>query len=396
MAMKKLPKTLFKFIIFAAVVGAALWFWQPWNKKPGPADTAAPPLTVTRGDIEDVVTAQGKLEPKDYVDVGAQVSGQLQVLHTEIGDDVKSGTLVAEIDPEIYEAQVKADDAAIKTLSAQLQQQKAQRDLAAQQYQRNANLVKTAAVSKDAYDISKTALDVAKAAVAATEAQMEEAQSRLEGDTANLGYTKIYAPMDGTVVVQDTKEGQTLNANQTAPTIMQIANLDTMTVRAQVAEADIMRIKEGVKAYFTTLGSDERRWEGTVRQVLPSPETINDVVLFNVLIDVDNKDRTLMTGMSTQVFFTLGEAKDVVLVPNAALGKRLMDQDKDGAMAYEVIVVENGIETKRPALIGLTDRTLAEVKSGLNAGEQVVDQAAALAAKRAGGGFNPARMGRRL
>lgn len=369
---RPLAPRLFKTLILLAVIGAAIWWFFLRASAESEAVTGMPPVTITKGDIEDNVTAQGKLEPKQYVDVGAQVSGQIEKLHTEIGDNVKTGDLLAEIDPEIYESQVRADEAQLKTLNAQLAQQRAEVKLATQQFKRNASLIKTNAISRDAYEQSETALQVAKAEEAALMAQIEEAQSRLEGDQANLGYTKIYAPMDGTIVVQDTREGQTLNASQTAPTLMQIANLDIMTVRAQVAEADITRIKEGTDVYFTTLGSSERKWQGKVRQVLPSPETVNDVVLYNVLVDVDNADRQLMTGMSTQIFFVLGGAKDVVLIPVSALGKRMMSKDSEDGLAYEVSVGNPAAPETRIIYIGLMDRTKAEVRAGLAAGEQVI------------------------
>ena len=369
------PNKAAKFLratLLLAVAAAVIWWFFFRTPATDPNMVTTTPVTIETGDIEDMVTAQGKLEPKQYVDVGAQVSGQIEKLYTEIGDVVKTGDLLAEIDPEIYESQVRADKAQLKTLNAQLVQQKAEVALAQLQFKRNAALIKTNAISRDAYEQTETALAVAKAEQDALSAQIEEAQSRLEGDEANLGYTKIYAPMDGTVVVQDTREGQTLNASQTAPTLMQIANLQTMTVRAQVAEADIPRLKEGVDVYFTTLGSDERKWEGKVRQVLPSPETVNDVVLYNVLIDVDNSDGGLMTGMSTQIFFVLGGAKGVPIIPVSALGRRMMKDDSDQGLAYEVTVRNGKTDTVKTIYVGLMDRSRAEVKSGLVAGDVVI------------------------
>src|SRR5690606_2265467 len=134
-------------------------------------------------------------------------------------------------------------------------------------------------------------------------------------------------------VSQTAREGQTLNANQQAPIILQIANLDVMTVRVQVAEADVTRLKPGLPVYFTTLGMMDKRWHGRVRQILPSPETVNDVVLYIVLIDVDNRDHQLLTGMSAQVFFEIGKAHDVLTVPVAALGRRVPAKDSDRGRA---------------------------------------------------------------
>jgi macrolide-specific efflux system membrane fusion protein len=154
--------------------------------------------------------------------------------------------------------------------------------------------------------------------------------------------------------------------------IMQLAKLDKMTVRSQTAEADIMRIKPGLPVYFTTLGSEQRRWQGTVRQVLPTPEVVNNVVLYNVLIDVDNIDRQLMTGMSAQVFFVLGEAKHVLIIPVSALGKRLPELDNEKGTAYRIKALGTGQKfSEKIIYIGLQNRRFAEVREGLKTGEQV-------------------------
>src|SRR5665811_620796 len=149
------------------------------------------------------------------------------------------------------------------------------------------------------------------------------------------------------MVDQKAREGQTLNANQTTPTILQLAKLDIMTVRAQVAEADVMRLRPALPVYFSTLGSGDRRWQATIRQILPTPEIINNVVLYDVLVDVDNHDRQLMTGMSTQMFFVLGMAEQVPLIPIAALGKRLSEEDNQNDAAYRIkAVTDQGVQEK--------------------------------------------------
>lgn len=328
-------------------------------------------IAPTRGAIEETVTAQGKLEPKEFVDVGAQISGQLLKLHKEIGDTVKKGELIAEIDPKIYTAQVAADEARLKTLHAGLAEQNAQVAFTQSVYNRNARLMKDDAVSRETLDASLKEYKAAQARAASYKAQIEEATSQLEANTANLGYTKIYAPIDGTIVSQTSKEGQTLNANQTAPVIVQVADLDTMTVRAQVAEADISRLKAGMPVYFTTLGS-ERRWESTLRQLLPSPDaTVVDVVLYNALVDVENTDRSLLTGMSTQMFFLLGRDEQALLIPAQALGKKLPRTEGAKGEPYEVMVETPKGPVSRTVEIGLMNRTQAQVLSGLSENERV-------------------------
>jgi macrolide-specific efflux system membrane fusion protein len=323
---------------------------------------------VALGDIETTVTALGNLQPKDYVDVGAQISGQLEKLHVDIGDVVENGELLAEIDGTRYEAQVRADQANIGSLNAQILQQNANLELARSTHARNQRLYDARAVSQEEVESSAAALKVAEAELNSLHAQLDEAQSQLDGDVANLGYTKIYAPMAGTIVTKDAVEGQTLNANQTAPTIVRIANLRTMTVWAQVAEADVVKVRPGMPAYFTTLGLPERRWQGTVRQVLPTPEIVNDVVLYDVLIDVDNADGVLMTEMTAQVFFVLGSAEDVPLVPYAAL--RPLADGAAGEYTADVMTAR-GLET-RVVTIGLSTRSVAQVVSGLAVGDEVV------------------------
>jgi macrolide-specific efflux system membrane fusion protein len=357
-------------VILALLCGLFYGGFHLWHKRAEKESAArrTAVVTVEKGDIEEVVTAQGKLEPKEFVDVGVQVSGQIRKLYVDLGQVVKKGDLIAEIDPKLYQSKVEADEARIKTLEAQVAQQEAQLLLAGQQFDRTKKLLETNAVSREAYDSADAQLKIAKAQKDALEAQLQEARSTLAGDQANLGYTKIYAPMDGTVVLADTKEGQTLNATQSAPRIVQLASLDTMTVRAQVAEADIMRVREGGEVYFTTLGAGGRKWNGVVRQILPSPNLVNEVVLYNVLVDADNKDRQLMSGMSTQMFFVMGRANNVPLVPVAALGKRVSKEDKGATLAYRVRV--NGKDEKI-IHVGLMNRTMAEVKEGLAEGDKV-------------------------
>jgi macrolide-specific efflux system membrane fusion protein len=322
---------------------------------------------VIKGDLEKTVTALAQVRPKTFVDVGTQVSGQLRKVEVEIGDTVKQGQLLAQIDPTVYQTRVLADRAKIDNLKAQLDQARAQLVLDQAREERARSLFSTNATSKDAFELATANFKINQAKIAGFEAQIKEMEATLAGDEANLNYTKIFAPQAGTVVDQIAFEGQTLNANQTAPIIVRIADLDIMTVWSQVAEADVPRITAGMPVYFTTLGSPDKRYTATVRQVLPTPQTVNDVILYNVLIDVPNKERELMTNMTAQVFFVLGSVKDALLVPVAAL--RPSQRDKG---AFTVRVLENGAVKMKRVTVGLQDRNLAEIKSGLKEGEQVV------------------------
>src|ERR1044071_2272255 len=362
-----------KVIALVAIVMliAGGWYWYS-SAAQAPKQNVTVPITVSRGNVEVLVTAQGKLEPKQYVDVGTQVSGQLKKIHVDIGDAVQKGQLLAEIDPRVYQAQVEAGEAKLNSLRAQLVQQKAEAVLADQNLQRNQNLIAVNAVSKQALQETESQAAVEKSQVDSIAAQMQETESNLKASRTNLGFTKIYAPISGTVTTLPTKEGQTLNANQTAPTIMQVANLDMMTVRAQVAEADVSSVKENMPAYFTTLGNSDHRWTGKVRQIQPSPEIVNDVVLYDVLIDVKNEGRQLMTGMTTQVFFIFGKADNAVVVPAEALTRRAAKEDNDKGKAYRVTVTKGDSREQRIIHVGLQTRTQAEVTDGLQAGEQIL------------------------
>ena len=354
------------------LAGVGYWVYAGHLKLGAARDPSNNVIEIGMGSIEETVTAQGKLEPKQYVEVGTQVSGQLKVLHVNIGDTVKKGDLIAEIDPQVYESAVAGDEARLKTLQAQKAQAEAQQVQAQQKLTRSQTLFQQEAVSKEVLQDAETALKVAVAAVKSLAAQIDEAQSTVDGDKTKLSYTKIYAPMDGIVVSQSAQQGQTLNANQTAPIVVQVADLDTMTVRAQVAEADVSKLKPDMALYFTTLGS-QRKWKGAIRQILPTPETINDVVLYDVLVDVENKDHQLMTGMSAQIFFELGNAENVPLIPVAVLGKHLEKKDSDLGQAYVAhVVYATGAIEDNIIYIGLIDRTNAEVKSGLAVGDKVV------------------------
>ena len=278
-----------------ALGGGYYWYAASSNAGGKPVVVAA-----TRADVEDVVTAVGNLQPLTSVDVGAQVSGQLETLHVQIGDDVQKGQLLAEIDSSVMAAKVDAGNAQL-------------------QAERQARLMKDNATSQDALDTAEAAAKSAAAQVKSVQAQIQQSESSLKADKATLSYSKIYAPMTGTVSAIPAKQGQTLNANQSAPLILTIADLSTMTVFTQVSEADVPKLKLGMEAYFTTLGDGTRRWSGKLRQILPTPTVVNNVVLYTALFDVANPARQLMTQMTAQVFFVRASAHDVVIVPVSAL-----------------------------------------------------------------------------
>jgi macrolide-specific efflux system membrane fusion protein len=354
--------------------------WRAWSGESA-GNVALLTAVAQRGNLEDTVTATGTLQPKDFVDVGTQVSGQLKKLHVDVGAVVAAGQLLAEIDPSVYQAKVDGDRAQLLNQQAQLADRQAQLALAELQLRRQQNLMREDATTADALQSAEAARQSALAQVNAIRAQMLQTQSTLRGDEASLGYTKIYAPIAGTVVSQAAKQGQTLNANQQAPIVMRIANLSTMTVQAQVSEADVPKLKVGMDVYFTTLGGDNRRFYGKLRQIPPTPTIVNNVVLYDALFDVENKDRALMTQMTAQVFFVASSAKDAVLVPIAAVRP-------PGRVR---VLGEDGKVTQREVKVGVANRISVQILAGLEPGEKVVigNRAPAAARAKAGSALVP-------
>jgi membrane fusion protein, macrolide-specific efflux system len=275
---------------------------------------------VQTGDIEDLVTATGTLEPRDYVDVGAQVSGQIDKLNVEVGDMVKAGDVLASIDATTSEARVEANEASLRSAKASLETQKNNLEKAQRDYERQQNLFKEDATTAESLANAKTAFENAQHQIDQSKAQIEQQAANMRIEATNLKYTKIIAPIDGTVMSIAVKEGQTINATQQAPTVLRLANLNTMTVRTDVSEADVSKLQKGMNVYFTTLGAgSNRRWYGTLKRIEPTPKTQNSVVLYPVLFDVQNEGSSLMPSMTAQVFFVVSQARNVLTVPMAAL-----------------------------------------------------------------------------
>jgi macrolide-specific efflux system membrane fusion protein len=318
--------------------------------------------------------------------VGAQASGQIQKIHVEVGDRVKEGQLLVEIDPSTQQAKLDAGRFSIENLKAQLQEQRAQHDLARQKYQRQQHLKAGGATREEDVQTAEAELRATQARIDMFQAQIRQAQASLRSDQAELGYTRIYAPMGGTVVALDARQGQTLNAQQQTPLILRIAKLSPMTVWAEVSEADIGHVKPGMTAWFTTLSGGQRRWNSTVRQILPVPPKPLDqtsqgggspasssksgsarVVLYTVLLDVDNADNALMAEMTTQVFFVADQAKNVLTAPIAAL--------QTGTQAHSHtarVVAKNGSIEQRDVRTGISDRLRVQIIEGLQEGDHLL------------------------
>lgn len=364
-------------LIIVVAVAAGGWFYWDASASPAPVQQTQP---VVVGSVQDTVSAVGTLQARTYVDVGTQVSGQLREIRVDFGDKVEKGQLLAQLDPTVYAARVAADEASLMNLQAQMSERRVKLELAEKTLTRQRRLYSGRATSEETVDQADADVRMQKAQIQALEAQIKQAESTLAADRANLSYTKIYAPIAGTVVDISARLGQTLNANQSAPIVLRIAELDTMTVKTQVSEADVSRLKVGMKANFTTLGQPDRRRNGELRQILPTPTVTNNVVLFSSLFDVANPDQEMLPDMTAQVFFVVAEARDVPLVPMSALRPVPRDRGK-----YTVRVMENGQPVIRPVKIGVTNRVVAEVREGLQAGEEVVIDAPTPMGGRQGG-----------
>jgi len=381
--MRRLPHPRRR-LLLSALALLSLGSLLAWKTLPFGAQPIST-VAVTRADIESSVTALGTLQPRRYVDVGAQASGQIHTLHVEAGDQVRKGQLLVEIDPSTQQARLDAGRYSIDNLKAQLAEQRAQFQLAQQQLKRQRDLAAAGATRDEDVQTAAAQLKVTQARIDMFQAQIRQAQANLRSDEAELGYTRIYAPMNGTVVAVDAREGQTLNAQQQTPLILRIARLSPMTVWAQVSEADIGKVKPGMTAYFTTLAGGKRRWTSTVRQILPIPPkpldqssqgggsptsatngtTGSQVVQYTVLLDVDNPDGALMAEMTTQVFFVAGQASQVLTVPLAAL------DDNNGLRLARVLNSKGEVE-QRQVQTGLSDRLRVQVLDGLSEGERLV------------------------
>ena len=381
---RRRPGRLIAGLVILALIGAAGAYGLQ-RYRASERTEAVVTQAVARGDIENSVTATGLLTPIRDVDVGAQVSGQLKSVRVQIGDEVKEGDLVAEIDSASIETQIEIAEAEIANLAAQMLDKRAQVVLAKANLARQQTLVAGNTAARSALDEAVAALATAEANVAALEAQTRKQQASLKDARISLGHTKIFAPLSGTVVDIAAKEGQTLNANQSTPTIATVADLSTMTVEAEVSEADIGKLTPGMEAYFTLLGQPGKRYPGQLRQIKPTPQTENNVILYYALFDVPNPEGRLMMNMTAQVFFVRDHVENVLTVPVAALKGR-----SESPEAKVTVIKTDGSRETRDVTVGVRNRVVAEIRSGLQEGENVVvgtgTTGAAAASTRGNGG----------
>lgn len=449
-----MPKIKLSKLIIIAVVAIAIAATAWYFFKPEPEQNQFITADVSRGDIENSVLATGVLEATKMVSVGSQVSGQVKKMYVVLGDQVKQGQLIAQIDSIRQENELKTAEANIKNQQAQLATRQANLAKVEAEYNRQKAMYAQDATSRAELESALASFKTAQADITAVNAQIEQSRLTLSTAKEDLGYTRIVAPMDGTIVAIVTEEGQTVNANQSAPTIVKLAKLDTMTVKSEISEADVMKVEEGQTVYFTTLGNSEKKHYATLRQVEPAPNSINtesnsntsstsSAVYYNALFDVPNEDGKLRIDMTAQVFIILDEAKNVLTIPASAVqtsnrpqrqrvqnpnreagaeqprGERSREENTNNPnrparlelTAEERQLVEQGKASigmvrvlqadgsakPQSVLIGLNNRVTAQVIRGLKQGDKVViadgaDSSNDAAKRGARGGAGPMRM----
>ena len=399
-----LPRTRRSRLLFLAgalvLVVAGIWFTQ---RKPAVPALATTP--VSRGDLQQTVEATGTIDAFKRVSVGAQASGQVRSLKVRLGDTVKAGDLIAEIDATTQQNEVLRAESTLLQQRAQLAVQQATLRKAELDHARQREMLAAEATSQQEYDATEAQVRTARAQVQSSQAQITGSETAVSTARANLAYTRIVAPMDGTVVAVVTEEGRTVNAAQTAPTIVMLARLDVVTVNAEVSEADVVKITSGMPVYFTTLGDPDRRYHATLRQINPAPASIanessssagssgsssTSAVYYNALFDVENPDGTLRIDMTAQVTVLLKEAKNVLMVPSVALGPKT----RNGGQRVRVVGVD-GVPQPREVRVGINNGANAQILSGLREGERVVvgEAGAGATAGPSGRGATAVRMG---
>ena len=334
---------------------------------------------IHRGDIQTTVMTTGILQPLKKISVGAQVNGQLRKLHVRQGDRVKKGQLLAEIDPVLQQNELRNAQAELHSNRAQMQSDKA----LLKQYQlaltRQKNMARDSAGVQSDLESAQAQYDVQQEQLNMDNARLIQAEISVETAKANLGYTRIIAPIDGEVLGIITQEGQTIVSSQTAPTIMVLADMSVMRVQTRISETDILKTHPGQPVWFHVMADPMRRYESVMGTIQDAPEEAlresnesngsaqqSTAVYYNGEFNIRNEQRRLKTSMTAEDFIAVGEAKNALLVPISAVGER----SPEGR--YNVQVKEKDQITDRLVELGIRNNKFAEVKSGLAEGDQVI------------------------
>ena len=372
-----MKKRFFILLGLLIAAGAAYYFFSSNSKQ----ETTYLTESVTRGNVEKTVVASGSVESVNEVDVGAQASGKITKLYVKLGQEIKKGEMIADIDSTTQINTLNTKKAALVSYQAQLKAKRTAYDVALSSYNRLSKLYTQKATSLDSLNTAKSTLDNAKAEMEAIEANIKQAEIEVNTAETNVGYTKITAPMDGTVISVPVSEGQTVNANQTTPTIVTIADLSKMKIKPEISEGDITKVKAGQEVSFTILSDSQTVYHSVIDSVDPANTTTSDssstsslssssssttsAIYYYANVLIDNPDRTLRIGMTTENNIKIANAKDVLLVSNMAIQKR------DGKSFVNVLNDKNQPEP-REVETGVQNDFKTEIKSGLNEGEKVI------------------------
>jgi len=374
-----MKKRFFILLGLLVVAGATYYFFSSNSEQ----ETTYLTESVTRGNVEKTVVASGSVESVNEVDVGAQASGKITKLYVKLGQEIKKGEMIADIDSTTQINTLNTKKAALVSYQAQLKAKKTAYDVALSSYNRLSKLYTQKATSLDSVNTAKSTLDNAKAEMEAIEANIKQAEIEVNTAETNVGYTKITAPMDGTVISVPVSEGQTVNANQTTPTIVTIADLSKMKIKPEISEGDITKVKAGQEVSFTILSDSQTVYHSVIDSVDPANTTTTDssstssstsssssssttsAIYYYANVLIDNPNRTLRIGMTTENNIKIANAKDVLLVSNMAIQKR------DGKSFVNVLNDKNQPE-QREIETGVQNDFHTEIKSGLNEGEKVI------------------------
>ncbi|PAO19228.1 efflux RND transporter periplasmic adaptor subunit [Enterobacter roggenkampii] len=360
------------------VLSLPLFFLMKSSKAP---DYVTAPVRI--GDIENAVLATGHIDAIERVNVGAQVSGQVKSLKVKLGERVTKGQPIADIDDIPQRNNLRNAEAALNVVKAELQAKQAQLKQAELQFKRQRQMLSEDASSREDFENAEATLATTRGELLSLHARLVQAQIDVDKKKVDLSYTKVVAPMDGIVIAVVTQQGQTVNSTQSAPTIIKIARLDVMTIKAQISEADITRIWPGQKARFTIFSEPDKHFDAKLRTIELAPESVmkddslvsssqttgsgssNASVYYNALLDVPNPDNRLRIAMTAQVSLLAGEAKNALLVPIQAVRK------VNGNQQVQVLTRNNKLET-RLVKTGITNSVDIQILKGLKAGENVV------------------------
>ena len=331
---------------------------------------------VVKGEIEMTVTATGTVNPVTTVLVGTQVSGTIKNIYVDFNSSVKKGQLIAQIDPALFEAQVNQARANLFSAKANLEKAEATLIDAKRTMDRNKELFSKNLVARSDLDTAETNHETAKASVSAAKSQVAQTEAALSLAETNLYYTKIISPVDGIVVSRNVDVGQTVAASFQTPTLFSIAqDLTKMQIDTNVAEADIGKVKVGQDVEFTVDAYPDSTFNGKVRQVRNAPITVQNVVTYDVVINVDNPEFKLKPGMTANVSIIISIKKDVLKIPNASL--RFKPDEKVKTVAQQkgagVWILEQGKPKRVPISTGISDGNYIELVSGeIKEGQELI------------------------